>query len=114
MMIIASSPMFTTIYARIFLKEPIVPSDILNLVLVFAGIIFIVKPPFIFGHSKMYAEDPEALYAIIALLLGNVFLWAPTFIILRKLKGIKSSKYLDDICLFVSKIVLTYCEKNLF
>ena len=114
MMIIASSPMFTTIYARIFLKEPIVPSDILNLVLVFAGIIFIVKPPFIFGHSKMYAEDPEALYAIIALLLGNVFLWAPTFIILRKLKGIKSSKYLDNICLFVSKIVLTYCEKKLF
>ena len=106
--------MFTTIYARFFLKEPIVPSDILNLFLVFAGIIFIVKPPFIFGYSKMYNEDPEALYAIIALLFGNVFLWAPTFIILRKLKGKKSSKYLDDICLFVSKIVLTYCEKKLF
>jgi len=88
MMIIASSPMFTTIYARFFLKEPIVPSDILNLFLVFAGIIFIVKPPFIFGYSKMYNEDPEALYAIIALLFGNVFLWAPTFIILRKLKEV--------------------------
>ena len=88
MMISATSPMFTTIQARFFLKEKIAAADIINLILVFAGIIFIVKPPFIFGQSEIYQEDPEALYAIIALLFGNVFLWAPTFIILRKLKGI--------------------------
>ena len=61
MMISATAPMFTTIYARIFLKEAIAVADILNLVLVFVGIVFIVKPPFLFGHSQIYQEDPEAL-----------------------------------------------------
>ena len=87
MMIIASTPMFTTIYARLFLKETIVPADIINLFFVFFGIIFIVKPPFIFGHSKMYIEDPEALYAIIALVISSASLWALVFVILRQLKG---------------------------
>ena len=51
--------MFTTIQARIFLKEKISSSDIINILLVFAGIIFIVKPPFIFGQSEMYTQDPD-------------------------------------------------------
>ena len=88
MMISATAPTFTTIYARIFLKESIVPADLANLVLVFSGIIFIVKPPFIFGYSKMYDQDPEALTAIIVLVLGSIFLQATVYTILRLLKGI--------------------------
>ena len=79
--------MFTTIQARIFLKEKISSSDIINLLLVFAGIIFIVKPPFIFGQSEMYTEDPEAVYATIAICLGSMFLQSSVYTILRMLKG---------------------------
>lgn len=79
--------MFTTIQARFFLKEKITSADTINLILVFAGIIFIVKPPFIFGQSEMYQEDPEALYAIIALVLGSIFLKATVYTLLRMLKG---------------------------
>ena len=53
MMISATSPMFTTIQARIFLKEKIAAADIINLILVFAGIIFIVKPPFSYVSSHV-------------------------------------------------------------
>ena len=59
MMISATAPMFTTFYARFFLKENTVPGDIVNLLLVFVGILFIVKPPFIFGYTAIYFEDPE-------------------------------------------------------
>ena len=86
-MIMATSPIFTTIFGRIFLKEAIVIADIINLFLVFAGIVFIVKPPFMFGHSNLYIEDPEALYAIIALVISSASLWALVFVILRQLKG---------------------------
>ena len=88
MMISATAPMFTTFYARIFLKESIAVADILNLILVFVGIVFIVKPPFMFGHSQIYQEDPEALQAILLLVFGAIFLQATVYVILRMLKGI--------------------------
>ena len=92
MMISATAPMFTTFYARFFLKENTVPGDIVNLGLVFVGILFIVKPPFIFGYTAMYFEDPEAIYAIIALITSSVFLQANVYIILR-IESSVSDKY---------------------
>ena len=87
MMISATAPMFTALYARIFLKEKIAIADILNLIFVFVGIVFIVKPPFIFGDSDTFFEDPEAIYAMIALIIGSAILQAGVFTILRVLKG---------------------------
>ena len=87
-MIMATSPIFTTIFGRIFLKEVIVIADIINLVLVFAGIVFIVKPPFIFGYSSLYIEDPEAIYAVIAMLGISMLGMPPVYIFLRMLKDI--------------------------
>ena len=87
MMISATAPMFTALYARIFLKEKIAIADILNLIFVFVGIVFIVKPPFIFGDSDTFFQDPEAIYAMIALIIGSAILQAGVFTILRVLKG---------------------------
>ena len=87
MMISATAPMFTALYARIFLKEKIAIEDILNLIFVFVGIVFIVKPPFIFGDSDTFFQDPEAIYAMIALIIGSAILQAGVFTILRVLKG---------------------------
>ena len=79
--------MFTAFFARLFIKEPIVPADILNVILVFAGIVFVVKPPFIFGSTELYTTDPEAPYAVIILVLSTIFLQANCYVTLRWLKG---------------------------
>jgi hypothetical protein len=42
------------IFARLFLKEPIIVLDLLNIALVLIGIVLIVKPPFIFGELEVY------------------------------------------------------------
>ena len=89
--------MFTVFSARIFIKEPIVVADILNVILVFFGILLIVKPPFIFGMSEMYTSDPEAIYAALALILAAIFMQANVYVILRQLKGKWYSKNLSKL-----------------
>lgn len=60
-------------------------ADIINVFLVISGIMLIVKPPFLFGHSY---EDPEALYAVIAVIFASVFLQSNVFVLIRMLKDI--------------------------
>ena len=49
----------------------------------------IVKPPFLFGSvDELYSNDPEAIYAVIAITLGSIFLQPTVYVILRILKGI--------------------------
>ena len=86
-MISATSPMFTVLFARIFIKEPVLPIDIINILVVLAGIVLIVKPDFIFGNSEMYLQDPEAVYAVVILILSSMFLQANVYVTLRMLKG---------------------------
>ena len=86
-MISASAPMYTVFFARIFIKESIVVADIVNIIFVFIGVFFIVKPPFVFGSSEIYSEDPQAIYAVIAVVLGAIFFQANCFVTSRMLKG---------------------------
>ena len=106
-MISATSPMFTVFFARLFIKEPIFKVDLLNFVLVFAGksvflyltatptmiffifvgIIMICKPPFIFGWTDLYTTDPQAKWAVLALILSSIFIQSNIFVIMRRLKG---------------------------
>ena len=69
------------------LKEPIVVADIVNIIFVFIGVFFIVKPPFVFGSSEVYSQDPQAIYAAIAVVLGAIFFQANCFVTSRMLKG---------------------------
>ena len=109
-MISATSPMFTVFFARLFIKEPIFKVDLLNFVLVFAGksvflyltatptmiffifvgIIMICKPPFIFGWTDLYTTDPQAKWAVLALILSSIFIQSNIFVIMRRLKGKRS------------------------
>ena len=43
------SPVITAIFARIFLKEILNVSHFISLIISFAGIVFVARPPFIFG-----------------------------------------------------------------
>ena len=50
----------------------------------------VTKPPFLFGDSvQMYNDDPEAIYAVIAMVLASVFLQANVYVTLRMLKGMQ-------------------------
>ena len=90
-MITSTSTIFTVLWARLLIKEPILKVDLLNFVLVFLGIIFIAKPPFIFGtNANMDSDDnPQAKWAILALVFSSAFLTSNVFVLLRMLKGIK-------------------------
>jgi len=100
-MISASSPMFTVFFARIFIKETIKIIDIVNVFLVFGGIVLIVKPPFLFGDSvQMYNDDPEAIYAVIAMVLASVFLQANVYVTLRMLKDVHWSATVSSFGVF--------------
>lgn len=81
----ASSPIFTVFFARLFLKESIVIADIINVFLVLSGIVMIVKPPFLSGHSY---EDSQALYAIIAVIFASICLQSNVFVLIRMLKNV--------------------------
>ena len=86
-MIGATSPMFTALFARMFIKEPISPADVFNVVMVFLGIVLIAKPPFIFGASDLYANDPYAAYAIIGVIFSSALMQSNVNVIVRSLKG---------------------------
>lgn len=117
-MIAAAAPVFTVFFARLFLKVSNIaiaklpyplpgrvlhyPSchqekchllDGVNLLLTFAGIVLIIKPPFIFGTSEQYDKDPEYAYAAVAVLAGAL-LQANVYIMLRLLKGNTARCYL--------------------
>ena len=88
-MIASSSTIFVCIYGRIFLKEPILKINLLNIFLVLCGILLISRPTFIFGRDEndLYSNDKMAMYAVSILAVLSVFLFPAISISLRALKG---------------------------
>ena len=85
-MVAACAPVFTVFMGSICLKEKATKMDFVNLVLSLIGCFLIVKPPFIFGSNENYTEDPEYIYAVLAVLIGSLF-QGSVYIFLRMLKG---------------------------
>lgn len=88
-MIASSSTIFVCIYGRIFLKEPILKMNLLNIFIVLCGILLITKPTFIFGRDDddLYSNDKMTVYAVTILTVLSVFLFPAVSISLRALKG---------------------------
>ena len=87
-MIRSSSTLFACIHGRIFLKEPIEKINVVNVVIVLAGIVLMVQPPVIFGSSEdlIYHTDPQALYVALACLIA-AFIEPLKNVVIRRLKG---------------------------
>ena len=94
-MIAASSTIFVCVYGRIFLKEPILKVNILNVFLVLCGILLITRPTFIFGHQDVdvYANDKLSVYAVIILSALSIFMFPAISISLRALRGMEGCFY---------------------
>ena len=88
-MISATAPISAVFFGRIFIKEPIAKADILNMVTVIIGVTMIVKPPFLFGLTSMYNDDPEAIYAVILMICNSILVQANIYVLMRMLTGTK-------------------------
>ena len=89
-MISAASPVWVVIFARIFLKEPLLIFDIVNIFVTLLGILFIIRPPFIFGYDPSFILDNEYYIASLIVFLGS-FLQSNVYILLRMLKNVHFS-----------------------
>ena len=56
----ATSPVFVTIFARIFLKEKFGPFEVGNLVVTLVGVVIVMQPPFIFGANEVASQQAAA------------------------------------------------------
>ena len=92
-MLTAGSPALTAIFAYFILKERIIPLDIFNVFLVLGGMVLIAKPPFIFGSSPAYEDDPQYAVAAIAVSCLAV-IQANVFFVLRLLKELHFAQIL--------------------
>jgi len=90
-MISAGAPIWVVIFARIFLKEPLVLFDIINVCITLLGILFIIRPPFIFGYDPLFEFDNQYYIAGVIVFCGSVLLQSNVYIILRMLKGVHYS-----------------------
>lgn len=91
--IVFSVPVFTGIFARMFLKEPCGLFSIFSIILTLIGVVLITRPPILFsetvnslGNSSERAEIWGAVAAFSATLFG-----ANAYVLLRALKGIHFS-----------------------
>nr|XP_003223844.2 PREDICTED: solute carrier family 35 member G1 [Anolis carolinensis] len=82
-----SSPVFTSLFAWIFLKEKYSLWDLLFTLFTITGVILIARPPFLFGSKVLGIEGEytDHLRGSIAALASAVAM-ASTFVILRKQK----------------------------
>ncbi|XP_072827755.1 solute carrier family 35 member G1 [Vicugna pacos] len=95
-----SCPVFTSIFACIFLKEKYSPWDALFTAFTITGVILIVRPPFLFGSSAVEMEEDYSVHlkGTFAALAHAVFA-AVTLVILRKMG--KSVDYMLSIWYYV-------------
>ena len=83
------------------LKEPIERINMLTIVLVLVGLIFIVQPPFLFGQKfdpkdaddqagqeQRYSDQPKSLTAVLVLVFSATVLAPAGNVALRALKSI--------------------------
>ncbi|KAJ8917275.1 hypothetical protein NQ315_002292 [Exocentrus adspersus] len=96
--IVFSVPVFTGIFARMFLKEPCGLFNVFSVVLTLIGVVFITRPPVLFA-------------AFSATLFG-----ANAYVLLRALKGIHFSVIMTNFgsfalvqCLLVTVLIGAFC-----
>ncbi|XP_045147299.1 solute carrier family 35 member G1 [Echinops telfairi] len=95
-----STPVFTSLFACLFLKEKYSPWDALFTVFTITGVILIVRPPFLFGSTaeragESYSVHLKGTFAAV----GHAVFAAVTLVILRKMG--KSVDYFLSIWYYV-------------
>lgn len=85
--LIFSSPVFVTIFARIFLKELCGATQVASIVVTVVGVVLISRPPFLFGGVDAQSYSMENLIGAMSALCGTICS-ANVYILIRKLKSL--------------------------
>lgn len=85
--LIFSSPVFVTIFARIFLKEPCGVTQVTTIIVTVVGVVLISRPPFLFGGQDVQSYSMENLIGAMSALSGTICS-ANVYILIRKLKSL--------------------------
>ena len=87
-MVSAASPAITVVFAWIVLRERCNLLDAINLLLVFTGIVFIIKPPILFGENVAELVGTSENYFLAATIVAfGTILQANVYVLLKMLKG---------------------------
>lgn len=116
--IVFSVPVFTTIFARMFLKEPCGWFSVISVIITLIGVILITRPQVIFGNTVESLGDngqaPEMWGAVAA--LSSTLFGANAYVILRALKDVHFSVIMTNFgmygliqCLIVTLFIGALC-----
>ena len=81
-MISAAVPIWTVLIGRVFLKEQLKMIDVFNVALTLVGLVFIIRPPFLYGYDTTFVVD-EAYFSAALIVFGGSILQALLYILLR-------------------------------
>lgn len=111
--IVFSVPVFTAIFARMFLQEPCGLFNVFSVILTLIGVVLVTRPPIIFRETVAALGDATsqtsdiwgAVAAFCAMLFG-----ANAYVLLRALKGIHFAVIMTNFGSFalVQCLVVTY------
>ncbi|XP_076256742.1 solute carrier family 35 member G1 [Rhynchophorus ferrugineus] len=110
--IVFSVPVFTAVFARMFLKEPCGWFNIFSVIVTLIGVILITRPPIIFGNTIESLGDngqtPEIWGAVAA--FSSTLFGANAFVILRALKDVHFSVIMTNFgaFAFIQCLIVTY------
>lgn len=109
--IIFSTPVFVAIFSRIFLGEPCGLFNVFTIVLTLLGIVFIVKPPSLFGEERAANEhEGNYVWGPLAAIASAIFT-ANAMIIIRVLRDLHHSVVICNFgifaCVFTLGLLIT-------
>lgn len=110
--IVFSVPVFTGIFARVFLKESCGLFSVFSVILTLIGVVLITRPPVIFGNTINSLGDtgqrPE-IWGAVAAFSATLF-GANAYVLLRALKGIHFSVIMTNFGTFalIMCLIITY------
>ncbi|KAJ3660860.1 hypothetical protein Zmor_005289 [Zophobas morio] len=116
--IVFSVPVFTGIFARMFLKEPCGLFNAFSVVLTLIGVVLITRPPSLFGatvNSLGESGQKTEIWGAVAAFSATLF-GANAYVLLRALKGIHFSVIMTNFgsfalcqCLLVTYLIGALC-----
>lgn len=98
--IFLSAPVYTSVLARIFLKERFTPLNAVLVLLSVVGVVLVARPPILFGSEDKYG--PDKIFGAVQSVLAALS-FACCCIVMRKLKGTDPT---------VSKLIANYFYRS--
>ncbi|KAG7394395.1 hypothetical protein PHYBOEH_005238 [Phytophthora boehmeriae] len=106
--IILTSPVMTFFFGACLLHEKIDLISLLSAIFAFGGLVFVVRPSFLFGHDQLSSASWVAVGAALLGALGQVFV----FITVRQLQGVHALVIVHYFMLSSAIVALLWVATN--